>query len=80
MINSILKIENVILQTKFTALNKIRKIYHPKAKKFICAHWDGETQVDLRDDYVKSIILKLESDLSNLKIKKNILLKKDNKK
>lgn len=62
--------EEVILQTKATALNSIRKLYHPLAKPLNCCYQEGETQIERRDQIVNEIIEKLEKDLIELKKKK----------
>lgn len=58
--------EKVIQQTKATALNAIRKIYHPKYKG-LNSFDINESYADQRDYMVKSIIEKLEEDLIKLK-------------
>ena len=61
--------EQVILQKKLTALNAIRKIYHPLTKHCY-TFYDGEgSKSEQMSDDVKYIIEKLEKDL--LELKKN---------
>ena len=56
------------LQLKTTALNKIRKIYHPKN---IYNGWDNYEDSgsygEQRSSYVESIIRELEKDLATVK-------------
>ncbi len=58
----------LIIQTKATALNSIRKLYHPLSKPLSCCYQEGETQEGRRDSEVRGIIKQLEKEL--IKIKK----------
>jgi len=62
--------KEVILHTKATALNAIRKLYHPKAKPMTGWVHEDDTYADMRDREVRNIILQLEEDLKMLKEKK----------
>jgi len=62
--------EEIILQKKATALNAIRKLYHPLAKPLSCCYLEGETQVGRREEEVERIIKQLEKELLELKQKK----------
>lgn len=67
-----MKLEEIILQKKATALNAIRKLYHPLAPPLSCCYQEGETQAGRRDEEVEQIIRQLEKELDQLKkIKKN---------
>lgn len=59
--------EEVKLQYKATALNAIRKLYHPLAKPVVFSFSEGETPSEVRDGIVKDIIERLEKDLYKLK-------------
>lgn len=63
--------EEIKIQKKFEALNRIRKIYHPKNydKGFGCSRnlWDNETWAEQRDEQVRRIINELEKDLNQIK-------------
>jgi hypothetical protein len=61
--------EEIILQKKATALNAIRKLYHPLAKPLSCYWQEGETQAGRRDEEVERIIKQLEKELLELKQK-----------
>jgi hypothetical protein len=61
--------KEIILQKKATALNAIRKLYHPLAKPLSCCWQEGETQVGRRDEEVERIIKQLEKELLELKQK-----------
>jgi len=61
--------EEIILQKKATALNAIRKLYHPLAKPLSCCYQDGETQTGRREEMVERIIKQLEKELFELKKK-----------
>lgn len=59
--------EQVILQKKLTALNAIRKIYHPLTKHSY-TFYDGEgSKSEQQSDDVKYIIENLEKELKQLK-------------
>lgn len=58
--------EELKLHTKATALNEIRKIYHPLYNGLSSNNWD-ESWAEQRDYMVKRIIKKLEKDLKKLK-------------
>lgn len=62
--------EQVIQQKKATALNSIRKLYHPLAKPLSCCYMEGETQAGRREQEVGRIIEQLEKELIELKGKK----------
>jgi hypothetical protein len=62
-----MKVEEVILLKKATALNSIRRMYHPKAKPLTCCYEEGETQSGRRDEVVQRIINQLEKELFELK-------------
>ncbi|MCK9446892.1 hypothetical protein M0Q50_08595 [bacterium] len=59
--------EELKLQYKATALNAIRKLYHPLAKPVVFSFSEGETSSDVRDGMVHQIIEQLEKDLISLK-------------
>lgn len=60
----------IILQKKATALNAIRKLYHPLAKPLSCCYQEGETQAGRREETVEEIIKQLEKELLDIKQKK----------
>ena len=62
--------EEIILQKKATALNAIRKLYHPLAKPLSCCYQEGETQAGRREEMVERIIKQLEKELLELKQKR----------
>lgn len=62
--------EEIILQKKATALNAIRKLYHPLAKPINCCYQEGETQAGRREEEVERIIKQLEKELLELKQKR----------
>jgi len=57
--------EEVIQQTKATALNAIRKIYNPKYK-FPYDEWSEESGAEQREGQIRRIIEQLEIDLKRL--------------
>lgn len=59
--------QEIILQKKLTALNAIRKLYHPLAKPLNCCWQEGETQAGRREEMVGRIIEQLEKELIELK-------------
>ena len=63
--------EEIKIQKKFEALNRIRKIYYPinYDKGFGCSRnlWDNETWAEQRDEQVRRIINELEKDLNQIK-------------
>jgi hypothetical protein len=64
----------ILIQTKLTALNKIRKIYHPLYKpkytySSIYDEYEGSYK-EQRDSEINQIIDNLESELKKLKSKK----------
>ena len=56
----------VKLQKKATALNAIRKIYHPLTKNHY-SQWTDESYAEQRDYWVCRLIEQLEKDLRDLK-------------
>jgi hypothetical protein len=59
--------EEVILQKKATALNAIRKLYHPLSEPIDYCWQEGETSASRRDEEVLRVIRQLEKDLIKLK-------------
>ena len=60
--------EEIKLQKKATALNAIRKLYHPLYKSGY-TYYDGEGSFgEQRDSDVQEIIKKLEKELEELKL------------
>ena len=56
--------EQVKQQKKATALNEIRKIYHPLYDGYRNNSW-SESYVEQRDEKVRRIIEELEKELNN---------------
>lgn len=61
--------EQVILQTKLTALNKIKKMYHPK----YTMNYDRESSYgDQRDSAISEIIENLNKELDTIRKKSKV--------
>lgn len=61
--------QQVRLQKKLTALNKIRKIYHPFSKFSYSNYKEDGSYAEQRDYAVREIIETLEKELNFLKEK-----------
>lgn len=67
-----MKHEEIILMKKLTALNAIRKIYHPLTKHCY-TFYDGEgSKSEQMSDDVRGIIEDLEKDLKEIKKSKTV--------
>lgn len=61
-------IDQIILQKKSEALNKVRKIYHPLTKNPYSNYLSSDgTYTEQRDEWVRDIMYNLEKDIKKLK-------------
>jgi hypothetical protein len=63
------KKEKATQLAKFTALNSIKKMYHPLYKTPKYYYWDSETWEEYRDREVQRIVENLETELKQIREK-----------